>query len=442
MTDSWLGINQYQPRGPFRQFHGREQRWAAMVCHRRAGKTVACIADLVLSALMTQRQDARYAYIAPQLNQAKDAAWMYVKRLTADVPGVTYNEQEVRADFPNGARVRIYGADNYDRLRGGYLDGAVLDEYADMSPVVWGQIVRPMLADRQGWAVFIGTPKGKNDFWRVYTDAQERSDWFSLALRASDSGLLDPVELDAARQDMTPEQYEQEFECSFDAAIQGAYWGKALAELERAGRVKDAIHDTVLPVHTAWDLGIGDSTAIWCFQVLGSEIRVVDFYENSGQGLSHYCEWLSKRPYRYEDDYVPHDAKVRELGTGRTRVETLIGLGRKPKLVPDHGLMDGINAARLTLPKVWFDPKCTEGIEALKQYRAEYDEKARTFRDRPKHDWTSHAADAFRYLCMAWRELKAEPVREPKRALRAGPGNQVTFNDMLAEARKTRSGRR
>lgn len=429
MTEAWLGIDQYQPRGPFRQFHEREQRWAAMVCHRRAGKTVACIADLVLSAMMTKRQDARYAYIAPQLNQAKDAAWMYVKRLTADIPGVTYNESETRADFLNGARVRIYGADNYDRLRGGYFDGVILDEYADMSPVVWGSIVRPMLSDRRGWAVFIGTPKGKNDFFRVYDLATRQDDWFTMTLRASESGLLDVDELSDARAAVTPEQYSQEFECSFEAAIQGAYWGKELSELERQGRIKDEIYDPELPVHTAWDLGVGDSTAIWCFQVVGNEIRIIDFYENHSEGLGHYVGWLSKQPYKYGDDYVPHDAKVRELGTGRTRIETLINLGRKPKLVPSHGLMDGINAARLTIPKVWLDTKCRDGIEAIKQYRSEWDEKAKIFRDNPKHDWTSHAADAFRYLCMAWKEIKADPPKPIGRILSVGDGNQVKFKD-------------
>jgi phage terminase large subunit len=402
-----------------------------MVCHRRAGKTVACIADLVMAAIFAKKQDSRFAYIDPYLNQAKDVAWTYLKRLVQDIPGVKKNESDLFVELPNGARVRLYGADNADRIRGAYLDGVILDEYADMAPRVWGEIVRPMLADRLGWAVFIGTPKGQNDFYHICKRAEEELDWYYLRLAASESGLLPPGELEEAKKDMTPEQFEQEFECSFSAAIQGAYWGKELAELERNGRVRDAIHDAALPVHTAWDLGMGDSTAIWCFQVLGSEIRVVDFYENSGQGLSHYCDWLAKQPYRYGDDYVPHDAKVRELGTGRTRVETLISMGRKPKLVPDHGLMDGINAVRMTMPKVWFDPKCSEGMEALKQYRAEYDEKARTFRDRPKHDWTSHAADAFRYLCMAWRELKAEPDNPKGRNLSVGSENQVTWKDIF-----------
>jgi len=180
-----------------------------MVCHRRAGKTVGCVADLVLDAKHTQKQEARFAYIAPQYNQAKDVAWMYVKRLTADIPGVQLNESELRADFQNGARIRLYGADNADRLRGIYLDGCILDEFADMRPSVWGEVIRPMLMDRQGWAAFIGTPKGRNEFFRVYDRAVSDPEWFALLLRASDSGLITVNEIESARKELTPEQFEQ-----------------------------------------------------------------------------------------------------------------------------------------------------------------------------------------------------------------------------------------
>lgn len=444
MHQHWTGLSEYKPRGPFRDFHARKERWGAMLCHRRAGKTVACIADLVLSALFMKLQDGRFAYIDPYLNQAKDVAWLYVKRFTEDIPGVTHNESELRADFPNGARIRLYGADNAERIRGGYLDGVILDEYPDMAPGVWGSVIRPMLSDRKGWAVFIGTPKGKNDFHRICKNAEIDPDWFYLLLRASESGILPAEELIDAQKAMTPEQYAQEFECSFDAAIQGAYWGKELAEIERTGRIKADIYDPALPVHTAWDLGMGDSTAIWCFQVSGNEIRVVDCYQNHGEALGHYVGWLNNQPYKYGDDWVPHDAKVRELGTGRTRIETLISLGRKPKLVPDHGLMDGINAVRMTLPSVWVDPKCHDGVEALKQYRSEYDERARTFRDTPKHDWTSHFADAFRYMCMAWREIKAPPPpKEEKFTFKAENGiikSGMSIREMIDRQTRRRKG--
>ena len=377
------------------------------MAHRRAGKTVACVADLVLGALQTSKPNARYAYIAPLYVQAKDVAWAYVRDFAGSVPGVSFNEAELRADLPNGSRIRLYGADNYDRLRGLYLDGVVLDEYADMPPAAWGEVIRPALADRQGWAVFIGTPKGRNAFFDLYERAKVEPDWFALMLRASETGLLPESELAAARAEMTPEQYGQEFECSFEAAILGSYYGREMAEAELAGRITAVDYEPGLDVHTAWDLGIGDSTAIWFWQIAGGEIRVIDHYEAHGQALPHYAAVLASKPYRYGWDYVPHDARVRELGTGRTRVETLRNLGRKPRLVPSHEVMDGINAGRLTMPRCWFDADaCRDGLEALRQYRADFDDKARVFRDKPKHDWTSHTADAFRYLAMAWREAR------------------------------------
>lgn len=390
------------------------KRWSIAVAHRRAGKTVACVQKAVKAAIECERPEPRYAYVAPLYRQAKDVAWSYVKRLTAPIGGVP-NESELRVDLPwNGARLRLYGADNPDALRGIYLDGVVLDEYADMRPSVWGEIIRPMLADRGGWATFIGTPKGRNEFFALWQRAQADPAWYSVMLRASETGLLDAAELDDARATMTPEQYEQEFECSFEAAILGAYFGKEVADAERAGRITAVPYEPELPVHTAWDLGIGDSTAIWFFQVAGSEVRVIDHYESSGQGLKHYAAELGSRPYQYGNDYVPHDAKVRELGTGRTRVETLIGMGRKPVLVPNHKVMDGINAARMTIPLCWFDAaKCADGIEALRQYRAEFDEKLRTFKDAPRHDWASHSADAYRYLAMAYREMVPEAAPKP-----------------------------
>lgn len=395
----------YRPREQFIEFHRRRQRWACLVAHRRAGKTVACVMDLVDKALRCQQKDGRYAYVAPHWNQAKDVAWLYVKRFTAPIPGVRLNESELFVEFEhNKARVRLAGADNYDRLRGAYLDGVILDEYGDMHPAAWPEVIRPMLADRKGWATFIGTPKGRNDFFEVWERARSSPDWFHLMLRGSDSGIIDDEELQGIRAELSPEQYEQEIECNFNAAILGAYYGKEIVEAERTNRVRPVPVDPAVPVHTAWDLGIGDSTAIWCFQMVGGEIRFVDFYEAHGQPLAHYAAELKARGY-HGDDWVPHDAKVRELSTGRTRVETLQQLQRKPRLVPDHKVEDGINAARVSFPRMWFDEtRCKYGLEALRQYRTEFDEKAKVFKNAPKHDWTSHAADAFRYAAMAWRE--------------------------------------
>lgn len=402
----------YRARDVFVPYHLRTQRWSVIVAHRRCGKTVGCVADLVDAAVRSQKQDPRFAYVAPFFNQAKDAAWTYLKRY-AEPLGAIPHEGELRVDFPfNSARVRLYGADNPNRLRGPYLDGVVLDEYADMAPSVWGDVVRPMLADRRGWATFIGTPRGRNSFYEIYDRAISNPDWFALKLRASDTGILPDEELLSAKGDMTPEQYEQEFECSFEAAILGAYFGKEMAEAERSGRIRDVPIEPGLPVHTSWDLGNSDHMAIWCWQIANGEIRIVDYISQYGYSMEHYCKELALRDY-HGTDWVPHDARVRSLETGRTRIETLAKLGRKPRLVPDHHVEDGIQAARLTFPRCYFDrDKCKDGLEALRQYRADYDEKLRTFKDTPKKDWATHPADAFRYLAMAWREMR--PPEQPK----------------------------
>jgi len=228
-----------------------------------------------------------------------------------------------------------------------------------------------------------------------------------------------------------PELYDHVWEGGFREIFEGAYYSPQLAKLSEDGRICDIGHDPDLPVHTVWDLGIGDSTAIWFWQVVGNEIRLIDHYEAHGQGLPHYAAVIKARGYRPGDDWVPHDARVRELGTGRTRVETLRALGLSPRLVPNHKIEDGINAVRETLPHCWFDrTRCDYGLDALRQYRAEKVEDKGVFRDRPLHDWTSHTADSFRYLAMAWRELqperkKVDPIKELLKPM--------TFDDMMEE---------
>lgn len=404
------------------------------MAHRRAGKTVACVADLVDFALRCDKPNPRFAYIAPLYVQAKDVAWAYVKQFTAPVPGVQFNEAELRVDLPhNGARIRLYGADNYDRMRGIYLDGAVLDEFADFPPPAWTQVIRPALSDRQGWATFIGTPKGRNAFHELYEYAKAHpSDWFAALLRASETGLLLREELADNRAQMTPEAYEQEFECSFDAAIIGAYYGREMAQADRDGRIRDVPYDPSLPVYTAWDLGKHDATSIWFWQTTGSEIRVIDFYERYGEVMTVHAKERIAR-YRVDADFVPHDAKVIEYtGDGRSRVEAMQKAGLAPRLVLDHKIMDGINAARVLLPRMVFDAtRCKDGLEALRQYRADYDEKTRAFRLTPKHDWTSHAADAFRYMAMAYKQERAP---EPDKPYSAPKGvADITFNQLLAQ---------
>ena len=372
--------------------------------HRRAGKTVACIHDLQRQALRCPRVRPRFAYLSPFLRQSKAVAWDYLRAAmsSARAAGATAHESELRVDYPGGAQVRLYGADNPDAMRGVYFDGIVLDEYADMDPRVWSEIIRPALADRRGWAVFIGTPRGRNAFFELWRRSQTEEGWFSMMLKASQSGLIPDSELELARRDLTEEQYAQEFECSFDAAVVGAYYGKLMARAEAERRVAGVPYDPAAPVWTAWDLGIRDATAIWFAQVIGREIRIIDYYEASGVDLGHYVREINARPYAYAGHIVPHDAQAKELGTGKSRLEVMESLGLRPiTLAALHRVEDGINAVRMFIPKCWFDAKkCARGIDALKLYRAEYDDKLQALRPQPVHDWTSHAANSFRYLAL------------------------------------------
>ncbi len=405
----------YTPREQMRAYHARKHRWACIVAHRRFGKTVGVVNDLIRASLTSGKENHRAAYIAPFYSQAKAIAWDYAKFYSAPIPGIRINESELRIDYPNGARLRLFGADNYDAMRGLYFDDAALDEPADFPPNAWPMVIRPALADRQGRATFMGTPKGKNEFWDIHDHARTDPDWFHMVLKASQTGILPQGELDEARRAMGDDRYEQEFECSFEAAILGAYYGKEMRAADEEGRVTVVPYEPGLPVYTAWDLGVGDTTAIWFAQFHGAQKRIIDFYEASGVGLDHYVSVLKAKPYIYGPHILPHDARVRELGTGKTRVETLEALGLRDIVIADNiPLDDGIQAVRGFLASTWFDAgKCKRGIEAMRQYQREYDEKAKTFRARPMHSWASHPADAFRYLVLGYRPpaAKAMPRR-------------------------------
>jgi phage terminase large subunit len=403
MTNQTIDLG-YRARPQFEPFHRRTERFSCIVAHRRAGKTVACVNDLQDGALRCPNVRPRFAYLSPYLKQSKTVAWDYLRAAMSPLRalGAEVNESELRVDYHNGGQVRLYGADNADALRGIYLDGVVLDEFADMDPRVWAEVIRPALADRQGWAVFIGTPKGRNVFYDMWKRSQEEQDWFSLMLKASESGLIADSELALARRDLSEDQYAQEFECSFDAAIVGAYYGKLMQQAEADQRITGVPYEPASQVWTAWDLGIRDATAIWFAQVVGREIRIIDYYEASGVDLGHYVREINNRAYSYGGHFVPHDAQAKELGTGKTRLEVLESLGLKNVTVaPMHRVEDGINAVRVMIPKCWFDKvKCERGIDALKLYRSEWDDKLNALKPRPVHDWASHAADAFRYLAL------------------------------------------
>ena len=381
----------YTPRDAFMPFHNRTQRWACLVAHRRAGKTVAAVNDIIRAAVTCKTHNPLFGYIAPYRSQAKSVAWDYLKRFCKPITKAA-NEAELQIDLVNNARIRLFGADNADAMRGLGFDGIFMDEYGDFRPSVWGHVIRPTLSDKQGWAVFGGTPKGKNQFWDIYQTAKlAPKEWFLLRLTATDSGILPQSELDAVKAQITTDQYMQEYECSFEAAILGAYYGVEMREASDQGRITAVPYDPSIPTYTAWDLGYRDDTAIWWYQVVRNEIHIIDYYAVSGAGISDIAKVVLEKPYHYGKHYLPHDARAKTLAAqGKSVIEQLaefLGLANIG-VVPDLGVQDGIQAVRMTLPKCWFDElKCHDGIEALRQYEREFDEDKKAFRTTPKHNW-------------------------------------------------------
>lgn len=403
----------YNPRPLQAVIHRQLKRFNVICLHRRAGKTHLSLNELIDRAFRNQNKSPQYAYVAPTYGQAKRVAWDLLKSYLQNIPGVEFNESELRADVPRPAnrdkiRFILLGAENPDSLRGIYLDGVIFDEFADSQPIVWTQVVRPLLTDRQGFAIFIGTPKGQNHFYDIYQQAKNDTsgEWFACLHKASETGIIPKSELEQARSIMSESEYEQEFECSFAAALVGAYFGKELEKAEAAGRISRVPYDKALPCVTAFDLGIDDSTAIWIAQIYGREVRLIEYIENSGTGLDSYVKLLMEKEYRYSKHLLPHDVTVREMTTGKSRLESIRTMGLKNvEVVPKLSVEDGINAARLLINKSWFDvEKCARGITALKNYQRKWDPKNKVFQMKPHHDWASHSADSFRTLAVGLRE--------------------------------------
>ena len=409
----------YRRRAVQREFHAAiagGAKHVVLVWHRRAGKTVALVNELVRSALACPRPNARFVYVAPYLKQAKTLAWDYLRQYTEPVPGREINASELSVEFPNGARVRLFGADNPDALRGIYLDGVVLDEFGQIPRLLRLEVLLPALADRGGWEVVCGTPKGRNQFYYLFhgdddtVGAVNDPAWVTFVRKASETGILPRATLDHLLKQMGPELYAQELECAWNVADRGSFFGKQLEEARAQRRITRVPLDKGLPVHTAWDLGIGDATSIWFVQKLGPEVRAVDFYEAEGEPLEHYVKMLAGRGYLYGKHFVPHDADHRSLQTGKTLVEMASRLGVKMTVVPIGDFNAGIEAARQVMGRAWFDAeKCKAGLSALDAYRKVYNARMDEHTSDPVHDWASHASDAWRTFAMAELGNKLSP---------------------------------
>jgi phage terminase large subunit len=425
----------YKPRPLQRAIHDLldRKRFVVAVCHRRFGKSVLAVNHLVRRALMCQRERPRTAYIGPTYRQTKAVVWDYAQFYSRPVPGHAINQSELRIDFPNSGQLRLYGADNPDSMRGIYLDDFVGDEFGMQPAKTFTEVLRPALSDRQGGGLIIGTPNGKNQFQEMaeYAKTSGDPDWAYVEYKASQTGYVDAEELAKARLVMTADEYEQEYECSFTAAVKGAIYARELEEIRASGRITAVPYDPMLPVDTDWDLGVGDAMAIWFSQSDRSgAVRVIDYHEASGEGFPYYIKILRDKPYVYGTHWAPHDIAVRELGSGKSRLDVAAALGLKfsvtPRITGSAGveIEEGIAAARLFMGRCWFDQtKCQAGLDALMHYRRDYNQRLNEFKATPVHDWASHGADAFRGLAVRYKT--GTEKRLPPPPLMA-PGQQGT----------------
>jgi len=448
--------NQWQPRPyqrPLWDYLEQGGKRAIAIWHRRAGKD-----DVLLhrTAVAAFERPATYWHGLPEYAQARKALWAAVnphtgrRRIDEAFPlelRETTNEQEMFIRFVNGATWQLIGSDRYNSLVGAGVAGFTSSEFALSNPSAWGYI-RPMLEENNGWAAFITTPRGRNHAQSMYEMAKANPRWFAEVLSIHKTGALSPAQIDESLkeyialygEDLGRAQFEQEYECSFNAAILGAFYAREMVKVRSEGRISEIEPVEGQSVHRAWDIGVRDDTSIWWFQVVGTQLFILDCYSASGAGVDHYAEVIEarrdERDWKDGVDFVPHDARVKEWGTGRTRVETMQRLGLNPRVVPQASKLDGINAVRRTLPRCVFHPRCEDqGIAALEQYRREWDDDKKAFKVSEVHDWSSHLADAFRYLAMAWQDA---PKEEPKAATHI----TRTVGDILAPTLNYNAGRR
>lgn len=428
--------NGWQPRAyqrPLWDYLEKGGKRAIEIAHRRWGKD-----DVILhrTAVAAFERPATYWHCLPEYAQARKAIWNAVnphtghRRIDEAFPQElreSTNDQEMFIRFKSGSTWQVIGSDRYNSLVGAGVAGVTFSEWALCNPSAWGYI-SPMMRENNGWAAFITTPRGRNHAHKMYEAACKRDHWFHELSSIQHTKAFNDAELqeilqtdyiDLYGEDIGRAQFEQEYECSFNAAILGAFYAREMVNVRKESRIAEIEADPSRPVHRAWDIGVRDDTSIWWFQVVGTQVFVLDCYSQSGVGVDHFAEIVEQRrkEHGWKDgtDFVPHDAKVKEWGTGRTRVETMQGYGLNPQVVSLAGKLDGINAARKTLARTVFHTRCEEvGISALEQYRREWDDEKKAFKASEVHDWTSHLADAFRYLAMAWREIPAPKPEKPK----------------------------
>lgn len=371
----------------------------------------------MLNAIVIQmlKRVGTYYYVFPEFNQGRKALWDNIdsdgfktmQHIPEELRKRT-DQQQMLIELFNGSIFQVIGASDIDRIVGTNPVGIVFSEYSLMSPSVIGFML-PIVTANDGFLWFNFTPRGDNHARTLYQQGVKRG-WFVSFLTAVTAGVFSPQELEEIRGEYVAlygddRLFNQEMMCSFDEPIQGSYYGDLIANAELDGRIDSVVHHAEIPVHTYWDLGVGDAMAIWFVQYLGDEIHLIDYYEGTGKGLDYYIKYLKDKSYVYGEHYAPHDIRVREMGSGLSRIEVARSLGLNFRIAPKLSIEDGINASRTVLPRCFFDSKkCEVGVAALKNYHRKYNEELRVYDNKPLHDWSSNGADAFRYLAVSLKK--------------------------------------
>lgn len=406
-------IIDYKPRKWAEILHNAKTRWFVMILHRRAGKTTAVLNHLQRDCIRISK--SQFAYIGPTYKQTKRIAWEILKLYSRDIPGIEYNESELTVKYPNGSRLFLAGSENIDALRGIALWGVGFDEYPQQPSNIFSEVISKCLADHLGYAIFFGTPKGKEQLWKTWKNAQDNPDWTVIfktiddSLKEESGETIDNLRI-ALEDDkrlvlqgmMTQDEFNQEWYCSFEAAIKGAYYAEQIAEARKNNRIKAVPYDKALKVHTVWDLGVGRALGIGFYQRIGNETHLIDYWEGGdGQGIVDGIKEIQRKDYIYGSHFAPHDINAKELMSGKVRIETARELGINFEIVPMINVIDGIDKGRLMWSRLWVDENnCDDWLNAISQYKSEWDEEKGKFGDKPVHDWTSHAADVHRYASL------------------------------------------
>lgn len=373
---------------------------------RRAGKDI-CAWNIALRQCIIKT--CVVYYVLPTYSQARKVIFDSITnnslRFTDFIPYElvdSTNSQEMKIRFKNGSLLQLIGGDSYDQsLVGTNPKGIVFSEYALMDPRAY-QFARPILAANDGWAIFVSTPRGKNHLWEMYNIASNSPDWYCEKLSITETNHIPLAALEQERKELSEDLIQQEYFCSFEMGVEGAYYTKYIDRMRLKNQIGMVPWEVGFNVHTAWDIGVRDSTSIIFFQIVGQTIRVIDCYEKNKEGLEHYIHVIKSKPYTYGKHIAPHDIGVMEFGSGITRIEKARHLGLNFTLANDVGIMDGIEAVRSSFSKMWIDEtNCRSLIRSLENYRQEYDAKKKVYKSTPLHDFSSHFADAMRYLCVS-----------------------------------------